>query len=462
MNKSVIGIDLGTSSEKILQLFRDGSKFISRASYKEISPKGWWAAICHALGKLELDSVEAISLSSQVGTYIVNHSDVINWNSGIGKEEVLEIKEKYESEVFLKEISMVHPNIVSYPIPRLKYIKKHFKNIESICQPKDFICEQLTGKRVTDQYSWRGLANLETKCYSEFFLKELGVDESALPELKDYTSFAGVTKELLLSEGNTLKAGIPVYIGLNDYYASLLGMGIQNAGDLFDISGTSEHLGVIENEVKIDTELVSGPYLRENVHYGVTASSGASITFGLRILSDKEIALDKMKENHPPIFLPYLNGERAPIWDADAKGMYFGITEGCTEAELAYAAFEGVVFSLYHIYENMGCPDVKCMKISGGAAVFRILNQLKAEMFGIPAQTLEENETSALGACIVAALGAGWYPSLDEAARDLCKIKEIIYPSGKYKAWMEKRYAIYKELYPAVKSQYKKLKELNA
>ena len=126
MNKSVIGIDLGTSSVKILQLFRDGSKFISRASYKEISPKAWWAAICHALGKLELDSVEAISLSSQVGTYIVNHSDVINWNSGIGKEEVLEIKEKYESEVFLKEISMVHPNIVSYPIPRLKYIKKHF------------------------------------------------------------------------------------------------------------------------------------------------------------------------------------------------------------------------------------------------------------------------------------------------------------------------------------------------
>ena len=461
MNKSVIGIDLGTSSVKILQLFQDKTKSISRASYKEISQEGWWGAICRALAKLELETVEAISLSSQVGTYIVNDSEVISWNSGIGKEEVSEIKKKYESEIFLKEISMMHPSIVSYPIPRLKYIKKHFKNIESICQPKDFICEKLTGKRVTDQYSWRGLANLDTKCYSTFFLNDLGIDENVLPEMKDYTSFAGVTKELLLGEGRILKAGIPVYVGLNDYYASLLGMGIRNTGDLFDISGTSEHLGVIENKVKTDTALVSGPYLYENVHYGVTASSGASVKFGLRLLSDKEIEMDKIRKNQPPIFLPYLNGERAPIWDADAKGVYFGICENCTQEELAYAAMEGVVFSLYHIYESMGCPEVKNMTISGGAAVFPVLNQLKAEMFGIPAQTLEENETSALGASIVAALGAGWYKTLEEATKDLCKIKEIFYPTGGHIEWMQKRYSIYKELYPAVKLQYEKLKELN-
>ena len=462
MNKSVIGIDLGTSSVKILQLFQDKTKSISRASYKEISQEGWWGAICRALAKLELETVEAISLSSQVGTYIVNDSEVISWNSGIGKEEVSEIKKKYESEIFLKEISMMHPSIVSYPIPRLKYIKKHFKNIESICQPKDFICEKLTGKRVTDQYSWRGLANLDTKCYSTFFLNDLGIDENVLPEMKDYTSFAGVTKELLLGEGRILKAGIPVYVGLNDYYASLLGMGIRNTGDLFDISGTSEHLGVIENKVKTDTALVSGPYLYENVHYGVTASSGASVKFGLRLLSDKEIEMDKIRKNQPPIFLPYLNGERAPIWDADAKGVYFGICENCTQEELAYAAMEGVVFSLYHIYESMGCPEVKNMTISGGAAVFPVLNQLKAEMFGIPTQTLEENETSALGASIVAALGAGWYKTLEEATKDLCKIKEIFYPTGGHIEWMQKRYSIYKELYPAVKLQYEKLKEINS
>ena len=459
MNKSVIGIDLGTSSVKILQMFPDGTNRTSRASYKAINKDGWWEAICRALARLELDKVEAISLSSQVGTYIVNGTEIISWNCGVGKEEVEEIKKKYTKEIFLKEISMVHPNIISYPIPRLKYIKKHYNKVESVCQPKDFICQQLTGNLVTDPYSWRGLANLDEKCYSDYFLQELEIAKEILPEMIDYTALAGYTREIPLA-GNMLPAGIPVYTGLNDYYASLLGMGIRNAGEMFDISGTSEHLGIIEKEVNVETEMVSGPYLYENVHYGVTASSGASIKFGLRLLEDKVFEVEKIKKDETPIFLPYLNGERAPIWDGDARGMFFGICEHTGAEELAYAVFEGVVFSLYHIYESMGKPHVQSMKISGGAAVFPILNELKAEMFGIPAEILDENETSALGAALVAAVGAGWYKDFEAAIEGVCKIKEMILPAGRYKEWLDKRYGMYKELYPVVKLQYQKLKEI--
>lgn len=461
MNKTVLGIDLGTSSVKILQYFQNGTSKKAKAFYEEISPKGWWDAICQALGQFELEDVAAISLSSQVGTYIVNGNEVISWNCEIGAEEVREIKRRYEPETFLKEISMDHPNIVSYPIPRLKYIKEHFENVTSVCQPKDFICQQLTGNKVTDPYSWRGLSNLQTKSYSLFFLQELGIDKNILPKMLEHTALAGVTEEIPLPE-KRLPAGIPVYIGLNDYYASLLGMGIQNVGDLFDISGTSEHLGIIEEHADASTQLVSGPYLNHHVHYGVTASSGDSIKFGLKLLNGGEIDLDKMMESQPPIFLPYLNGERAPIWDADARGMYFGISAECNEQELAYAALEGVVFSLYHIYESMGKPKARTLKISGGAAVFPVLNQLKAEMFGIPAEILQENDTSALGAALVAAVGAGWYMDFGSAIADVCKVKETVYPTGKVKEWLEKRYSIYKELYPALKVQYEKLKELRS
>lgn len=459
MNKSVLGIDLGTSSVKILQKFQDGTIVKSRSGYETISPTGWWMAICQALSELDLEHVEGISLSSQVGTYIVNDKDVISWHSNAGKEEVKEVRAAYDEEVFLREISMVHPNIVSYPIPRLKYIKKHYEAIDSVCQPKDFICEQLTGNRVTDQYSWRGLAKLEKGVYSSFFLKELGADETQLPKMLDYTALAGVTKEIALP-GKELPAGIPVYVGLNDYYASLLGMGMQKSGELFDISGTSEHLGQIEEQVNVTTSLVSGPYLKNYAHYGVTASSGASIKFGLRLSESEKIDLQEMMQGQPPIFLPYLNGERAPIWDADARGMFFGISENCSSKELAYAAFEGVIFSLYHIYETMGKLPADQMKISGGAAVFPILNQLKAEMFGIPAVILEENDTSALGAAMIAAVGAGWYSDFDAAIEECCKVKEVIEPTGVYKEWLEQRFSIYKELYPAVKLQYERLKEL--
>ena len=103
---------------------------------------------------------------------------------------------------------------------------------------------------------------------------------------------------------------------------------------------------------------------------------------------------------------------------------------------------------------------VKNMKISGGAAVFPVINQLKAEMFGIPAEILEENDTSALGAAMVAAIGADWYQNFEEAVKEICKIKEIVMPTGNYKEWLEKRYSIYKELYPALKQQYERLKEI--
>ena len=458
--KNILGIDLGTSSVKILQRFEDGTIVKTKSAYDEISPMGWWKAIKQALSQLELINVSAIGLSSQVGTYIVDGKEVISWNTGIGTEELRHIKEKFSAKDFLDEISMPHPNIASYPIPRLLYIKKTYPEVQKICQPKDFICEMLTGNWVTDPYSWRGLANLGTKQYSHKFLSMIGICEEQLPIIIDYTEVAGYTKELQLEE-TVLPEGIPVYVGLNDYYASLLGMGIQNLGDMFDISGTSEHLGVIEELMDLDTQMVSGPYLKHNVHYGVTASSGASLDFGLQIHKDGLVQLEKVSKHQPPIFLPYLNGERAPIWDAEARGMFFGISSGCTKEDMFYAVMEGVVFSLYHIYESMGKPKTTIMKISGGAAVNPVLNQLKAEMFQIPVAVLEENDTSALGAVMVAAVGAGWYESIEDAILNICHIKEQTEPVGKYNTWLEERYSIYKKLYPAVKEQYKELRRIS-
>lgn len=457
--KSVLGIDLGTSSVKIIQRYMDGTVVKTKAGYEKISPKAWWIAVKCALSKLNLDDVTAIGLSSQVGTYIVNGADVISWNDGIGSEELEKILHEYSTEEFITEISMPHPNIISYPIPRLMYIRKQYSDIQSICQPKDYLCEQLTGNCVTDPYSWRGLANLETKNYSQKFLEVTGIEECKLPKIVDYTSLAGYTSEIEL-DGKVLQSGIPVYVGLNDFYASLLGMGIQNVGDMFDITGTSEHLGIIENSTNKDTQMVSGPYLNKNVHYGVTASSGASLDFGLQFHENGLIDLEKVQKNNPPIFLPYLNGERAPIWDANARGLFFGITGQCTKDDMMYSVMEGVAFSLYHIYENMGKPKATMIKIAGGAAVNPVLNYLKAELFGLPVAILEETDTSALGAAMVGAVGSGWYANIEDAIHQACRVKEQTEPTGKYKEWLEKRFSIYKELYPSVKQQYEALRRI--
>ena len=101
------------------------------------------------------------------------------------------------------------------------------------------------------------------------------------------------------------------------------------------------------------------------------------------------------------------------------------------------------------------------IRIAGGVAVNPVLNRLKAEMFEIPAAVMEEKDTSALGAAMVAAVGAGWYGNFTEAAADLCRIRERIEPTGKYRGWLEKRFSVYKKLYPAVKEQYEELKRIS-
>lgn len=454
--KSVLGIDLGTSAVKLLQRFEDGQVVKEKERYEEISPKGWWEAISRAMCRMELESVEAIGLSSQVGTYIVDGTEVISWNDPIGAEELAELKWTYSQEEFLAEISMPHPNIISYPLPRLLYIKKTYPAFQKVCQPKDFIGEKLTGKCMTDPYSWRGLANLNAKTYSKKFLKEMGIAEDMLPQIIDFTDVAGSTLQHVIS-GSGLKEGVPVYVGLNDYYASLLGMGIWNTGDMFDITGTSEHLGILEDVVNMETEMVSGPYLQHHVHYGVTGSSGASLDFGLQFSKTGEMDIGETLKHKPPIFLPYLNGERAPIWDGDAKGVYFGIQAGCSKEDMAYAVLEGVSFSLYHIYEKMGQPEAKVMYTAGGAAVNRTLGQLKAELFGIPVKILKEHDTSALGACMVAELGIGWHKDLKEAMNFGVKVEETLYPTGKYQETLKQRFVVYKELYPALKEHFKQL-----
>ncbi|MBQ7974620.1 MAG: hypothetical protein IJ300_02915 [Clostridia bacterium] len=452
MNKSILGIDLGTSSVKLLLWHPDGQIEKSRASYSEKTPKGWIDAIKEAASDLDISNIMAIGLSSQVGTYIVNDTHVISWDDSVGREELEEIKSKYSKEKFIEEIAMPHPDIISYPIPRLLYIKKHFESIESICQPKDYICERLTGLRVTDQYSLRGLVHTEKCEYSMFFLNEIGIDKSVLPTVvSPFDMVATTSKECEKLFG--IPKDIPVFAGLNDFFSSIVGMGIEDGGDMFDITGTSEHIGLICDSLYPDTKMVSGVYLDKFIHYGVTASSGVSLDFAIREFGIDGVDIEESLKNCPPIFTPYLNGERAPIFDQNVKGTFFGLSASCSKKDMAYSVLEGVCFSLYHIYESMGSPKCKSIRVSGGASKNSVLNLLKAELFNTNVYTLSENDTSALGAVQVVASALG----INETLNAIAGITE---PCGKFRDILIKRYNIYKNLYSSLKKQFKEFSDI--
>ena len=266
MNKSILGIDLGTSSVKLLLWHSDGQIQKAKASYNEKTPKGWLNAIKEAIKELDTSMIGAIGLSSQVGTYIINSTEVISWDSGVGNDELEYIKNSFSAEKFVDEIAMPHPNILSYPIPRLMYIKKHYKHIESICQPKDYILMKLTGNCVTDQYSFRGLVHSLKGTYSDFFLRKIGLDKNVLPIVVSPDTMAGLTTAQC-AQYIGIPEGLPVFVGLNDFFSSVVGMGTENVGDMFDITGTSEHLGIICDSLNRDTKMVSGMYFDKYIHY---------------------------------------------------------------------------------------------------------------------------------------------------------------------------------------------------
>ena len=514
MNKTYLGIDLGTSSVKIL--LTEDARVMERASviYEERTPEGWRAAVKKALSQLSgRKKASAIGLSSQVGTYIINQKEVIHWNSPEGSTELEELLRRYPQEVFLAETGMTHPSLISYPLPRLAYAKKHFAPLTEVIQPKDMLIRRLCGKPVTDPYSWRGLANAnslqsdahlrdeanpeipgatqfsahqpheanplnpEALHYSRRLLRESELSENILPPLTSPWSCSGkITPGA--AEETGLPAGTPVYTGLNDFYAALLGMGISKPGDWFDITGTSEHLGIICPSLPMQTDLIASPYLQGAVCYGVTASSGASLDFGRKLFREEIInsgnqkiigtSSQQIEDPAPflpdaPIFLPYLNGERAPIFDPYAKGAFYGITARCTKSHLAYSVLEGVAFSVYHIYEHLlnnpaaGPEYTKALtaqpvvRISGGAGANPLLTYLKAELLQKTFSVVSETDASALGAVFVAMKGEGAIKGLEETEK-LVSVSKEIKPDGRLRTDLLKRFQLYKDFYTSIKN----------
>ena len=457
----IAGIDLGTSSVKIVCVDQAGNIQKASCRYQENTVEEWLRAIRESFHQLDTQKITAISLSSQVGTYIMDET-VLSWRDRGGEEELKELRETFATEEFVTEISMVHPSLTSYPIPRIHYLQKRTEPDhipQSICQPKECICRYLTGRNISDQYSWRGLANQQTGMYSQKFLDYLEISDKVLPSLKSPFEPAGRLLEETAKECG-LKTGIPVYTGCNDFYASLLGMGIVKPGDCFDVTGTSEHMGMITEELAKDGLVIASPYLNGCVAYGVTASSGGSLDFGLRELDLANVSYEKYRSKKKlPIFLPYVNGERAPIYDSEARGVFFGIESDTTREDMAYAVMEGVAFSTWHIMEKLPEENIRQIICAGGATRNKELLQLKADLFGIPFVRAKEEDTSGYGACMIGAVGEKWYPDIETAVRNMCSYDPAVMPQENRK--LQDRFKLYKNIYTDLKQEFREFRRIS-
>ena len=446
--KKVIGIDLGTSSIKCLAL-GFGEPVAVTSAYAKEGPGGIVSALAGAFAwlgaRIALPQIEAVGLSGQAGSYMTAPPDNIHdvrlwlpWHAA-GRESFLEkVLSEIGREAFFSMTGMYHPKLSSYPLPSILYIKNKYPKMLGDClllQPKDWLCGILTGCFFSDAASWRGLADWDTQKYAAKLIKYAGIDENKLPKIQNH---AQIDKNGASLTG--LREGTPVAVGYSDFYSALVGMGAKEAGTCFDITGTSEHFGVIA-EKPVDAPLIFGRFgeLGNYVHYGVTASSGKAVNMALTNLGFS--AGDPRKaqiRDKAPVFLPYVNGERAPVFDPGARGIFCGVSDKCGPEDLSYSIYEGVVFSLYDIYQKLGCPEIKYIKATGKASGLEILGMLKASLFGVPVAVEKLDCGSAMGAAKMA--GGDWE-----------RCERIWEPDPALTGRLRRRFELYRRMYSAWK-----------
>ncbi|MFH1656468.1 MAG: FGGY family carbohydrate kinase [Candidatus Nealsonbacteria bacterium] len=495
----ILTIDIGTSSVKIATITPKGKlvKFL-QTSYPthylkpnnlEQEPEDWWDAVKFGIYQILKEKQNTkISKYSIIGIACCGHSPTlvcvnkqgkilrpaIIWQDSRAFKEVKYIKERLKEE-FYSSI-MISPLTPSSRIAKLIWLKNNepgtMKKVYTLFEPKDYINFRLTGESKTSFLSGRDFVDVKTgKVHSEL-LNRLEIPESIIPKAVPSHSVIGTTTKSLEDEIG-LPKGIPVIAGEMDSITSIVGTGITKKNMCYNISGTSEIIGIsIDQQVNL-FRTKKQPYFgypfynNLQIIFEATQASGKSIDWYIKniIGNDKKQNEMILKNNKnaftkftPLVFLPYIEGERSPIWDSSARGIFFGLNSQHSRFDLYRAILEGIGFSILQNFEILrsisnkeNIPDY--LRVSGGGAENNYLNQIKADILGKEVIKLKVYESGLLGGAILAMMGLKIY-SFNEAAKEMVHIDRIFQPN------MEKHYHHYSRLFLIYKKLYQNNLEL--
>ncbi len=481
----VLGIDIGSSSEKAAVFDDNGNTIATAVSGYEIYSSDKTAEQdveqyltafrknMESIGKEILSKVSAICICGQTPTDIF-----VDKNGKPLRKAVMwkDLRAKSQYERLTKEFSFEKLESLSgcylprseamTPVKMARIFEEEPEVAEKtykVLQPKDYLVYKLTGNFVTDLWCGRFFRNVETGEISEDIMKYTGFDESVAPNAEKPETISGtVVSEEFTNIG--LKTGTPVVCGSGDGFASMLSSGVlADDGIAFNSTGTSEMAGVTVDFPETVKNLYVFPKSltgEKAVCFGPTQSGGASLLWFARSVLDVSFEeLTKMASKSRAgadglVFLPYISGERAPIWDSSAKGCFFGIKASHTANDFARSVLEGVAFSIKHILEFSGRTDIRSLRISGGGSKVDVWNEIRAGVLGVTIETSFCEEACALGAAMIAGKGTGTFSSYKEAAEKMCRVKDAYLPKSEDAPAYERNYEVYKNLYNDVKKYY--------
>jgi xylulokinase len=259
-----------------------------------------------------------------------------------------------------------------------------------------------------------------------------------------------------------------VVLSTYDAICAVYGAGVSNVGDACDVSGTVTSFRAVTDLALRDPtgRLFVAPHVRTGLYLagGSNNLGGGVIEWVKQLLyhdeADPYAAMERDAADAPPgaagiTFLPYLLGERAPIWDANARAVFFGLGRNHGRADMLRAVFEGVGYSVFDIADRLANLGVVIERVvaSGGLARIDPIQQIKADMLGVPVFLTEELESTALGAALVAGVNAGIFASIEEATGAAVRFGRRFDP-------VPARTEMYRDFFGIYRSLYSSLREL--
>ncbi|MBA2382417.1 MAG: hypothetical protein H0V73_09940, partial [Chloroflexi bacterium] len=452
---AVLAIDLGTTEVKAGIVALDGRLLgLARAGYAtdadpatgqaEQDPEAWWGAIglaVHELVRLDVGDVVAIGIDGHGPTLVAvdevgrpTHPAII-WQDARSVAEQATLA----AATGLRGWSLAG-------LPAALWLETHRPAAAAATRwylaTWDFVAMRLTGRAATSLADDQPFPDSAT-------LDATGLPGAKVPSPLPAGSVVGEVSDDAAAALN-IRAGIPVVAGIVDAWASYHGAGMARAGDAMDPGGSAGGFGIYWDrplDVAGSFSTIAPLPGLYSVGGAMAATGRAVDWFRVDILHGSASTETLIEEAGTipagadgVIFLPYLAGERSPLWDPSARGAFVGLALGHGRGHLTRAILEAAAFAIRHVAESIlaAGAEVRSMRVCGGPARSETWNQIKADVTGFGVEVPAVLETAVMGAAIVAATGVGAWPDLPAAMRGMTRTARGLEPDpanrGRYDA----------------------------
>ena len=502
----LLGIDIGTSACKVAAFDLEGQVVgaYSRA-YQILYPcndgaehdaGAWWDAVCYSTKALiesrAVDPKEIAAVGIDGLSWVCLPVDrtgmplrrAMIWLDRRAQRESHWMKERVGEELLVRTSG--NPVDPAYCVPKILWVKHHepdvYRRTDKFLQSNSYIVLKLTGEYSQDRSQGYGLHlfDIANGCYSESIADQLGISLDLLAPIYGCHEVVGTVTSQASRECG-IPEGVPVVAGGLDAACSTLSAGVLRTGQAQEQGGQAGGMSILVERPLVHRKLILGYHVVPDkwLLQGGTVGGGGTLRWfneqlgayeqqvsSERGLSAYEVMSEEAARVRPGsdglVFLPYMSGERSPIWDSTARGVLFGLSYDKTRAHIIRAIMEGVGYSLLHnlaTAEEVGANACELVSV-GGSANSTVWTQLKSDITGRPISVPYSDHAAALGSAMLAGIGIGVYKDFESAVSQTVRIRRVHVPSEENHKIYEGYYKLYLDLYRALRQCYERLSVL--